>query len=42
MQNDRKKPILIADVDESFKKEFVAYQKIMVIHRTRYKENWYL
>ena len=27
MQNDRKKPILIADVDESFKKEFVAYQK---------------
>jgi len=27
MQDDRKKPILIVDVNESFKKEFVAYQK---------------
>ena len=27
MQTNRKKPILIADIDESFKNEFVAYQK---------------
>lgn len=27
MQTDRKKPILIIDIDESFKNEFVAYQK---------------
>lgn len=27
MQTHRKKPILIADIDESFKNEFVAYQK---------------
>src|SRR5690606_16585445 len=26
-QSERKKPILIADIDESFKNEFVAYQK---------------
>lgn len=27
MQSDRKKPILISEVDESFKNEFVTYQK---------------